>query len=273
MLEVSVEYLLSEYEGFLLDAYGVLVNSDHTLPGADQFLRELRRRGIPFRLISNDGSTTPEAKAKKWALRGLQVEPELLLTPWSVLGSGLSPISLNGKGCFLIGTPLSEEMLERAGGHLVETASELEVFLLADELLPDLMATCDRGLSLLVEAFRAGGEPQLVLVNPDLVYPSSTGFGLTAGAIALMFEAALKRLLGRNINFTRIGKPGPGLYTLGLEQMKLEASSVVMVGDQWETDILGARNAGVPSVLVGTGVGTFQKDDPEQMYLASLGTE
>lgn len=261
---------MDKYEGFLLDAYGVLVNSERTLPGANAFLAELRRREIPFRLVSNDGSTTPEAKAQRWGQRGLKVEPEFLLTPWSVLASELSPVDLQGKGCFVIGTPLSQVMLERAGGHLVERADRLEVFLLADELTSDFMAVCDRTLSLLIEAFRGGVEPQLVLVNPDLVYPSADGYGFTAGSIALMFEAALERVLGRAVRFVKVGKPGPELFELGLRDLGMPAEKVVMLGDQWETDIAGAQAAGIDAVLVGTGLGAVSEKDPEQMFLPDL---
>lgn len=270
MLEVTAEQLIDEFEGFLLDAYGVLVDSDRTLPGANQFLDKLRAAGKPFRLISNDGSTTPEAKARKWAARGLEIEAIDLLTPWNVLGSELSPVCLEGKGCYLIGTPLSAQMLSRAGGHLVDSAQELEVLLLADELLPNLMQVCDRGLSLVVDAYRSGREPELVLVNPDLVYPTSSGYGMTAGAIALMFEAALERLLERPLKFRRVGKPGVGLFRLGLRQLGLPPEQVVMLGDQWQTDILGAQRAGIPSVLVGTGVGAFIEAESTQRFMAKF---
>lgn len=270
MLEVTVSQLTDRYQGFLLDAYGVLVNSERTLPGANEFLGQLRQRGIPFRLVSNDGSTTPEAKAARWSERGLEVEPEFLLTPWSVLASEFSPLSLEGKGCHIIGTPLSEEMLLRAGGHLVDTADRLEVFLLADELTVDFMASCDRALSLLTEAFRSGAEPQLVLVNPDLVYPSGEGFGFTAGAIALMFEAALERILGRPVTFVRVGKPGPELFLLGLKELGLQADQVVMLGDQWETDLAGAKAAGIHAALVGTGLGQPRSDGGDWLYLPNL---
>jgi HAD superfamily hydrolase (TIGR01450 family) len=262
--------LLERYDGFLLDAYGVLVNSESTLPGANRFLQRLRQAGKPFRLISNDGSTTPEAKSAKWARRGLTVEAEYLLTPWSVLASSFSPLDLSGKACHLIGTTLSAEMLRRAGGHLTDEAEELDIFILADEMTPDFMKACDRALSLIVEAHRAGREPRLVVVNPDLVYPSAGGYGFTAGAICRMFEAGLERILGEPTTFLRIGKPGPELFELGVEQLGMSKQRVAMLGDQWETDIEGASGAGVDSVLVATGIGLKEDASGEQMVLEDL---
>lgn len=270
MKKTSVHQLLDRFDGFLLDAYGVLVDSRRPLPGANDFLRELERRGKPYRIISNDGSTTPEAKLARWAARGLQVNDGALLTPWTVLGSCFSPLELSGRKGFVLGTALSEEMFRRAGGIPVTEGELPEVLLVADEMTPDFMARCDLGLTLVVDAFRQGMKPELVLVNPDLVYPSGQGYGFTAGAICLMFEAALERLLGREVSFTRVGKPGTELFEMGLEELGLERERVVMLGDQWATDVAGARAAGLASVLLTTGLGEPDPAYPEQMILESL---
>ncbi len=278
---VTLEELCEKHEGFLLDAYGVLVDSDSVLPGADAFLRQLAATGKPYRVISNDASTTPEVKVKRWSDRGLSVPADHLLTPWHLLGAPClptdtddGPFSLKGRGCYLIGSSLSREMLHRAGGHLVESYEELEFFLIADETDPQVWLQCDRGLSLLERAYRAGRDPQLLLVNPDLVYPSQTGFGFTAGSIALMYEAALMRLFGVERRFVPVGKPQSHLFELGLRHLGIERSQVAMVGDQLETDVAGALEVGVTAVLIGTGVTTLSHDvhqrEPRALHLESL---
>jgi len=269
-MDVSVDEILDKYDGFLLDAYGVLVDSERTLPGAGEFLNTLRRRNKPFRVISNDGSTTPEAKVLKWMRRGLEVEAEQLLTPWSVLASEFAPVSLAGKRCHVLGTELSVEMLRRAGGQVTDSPEELDVFILADEMTPNFMEACDKALSLFVHAGELGRDPKLLLVNPDLVYPTSRGYGLTSGAIAKMFESGLQRITGESLAFQSVGKPGPGLFQLGLSELGLPRERVLMLGDQWDTDILGADRAGVPSALVTTGIGSASRADAEQMVLHGL---
>lgn len=264
---ITSSQLIDRYQGFLLDAYGVLVNSEETLPGASQFIRRLRDGGKPFRVISNDGSTTPEAKVEKWKSRGLEIRAEELLTPWSVLASEFSPVGLKGKACLVLGSALSKEMLKRAGGRLVEEEETPDVFILADELAPDFMSACDRAFSRVIEAVRSGRPPELILANPDLLYPSGDGYGLTAGAIRLMFEAGWERLLGTPFQFQSVGKPGPGLFHLGLQSLGLPKDGVVMLGDQWDTDIVGAEQLGIDSVLLTTGLGKPDTSRPEQMIL------
>lgn len=254
MTLTTPDELCQRFDGFLFDAYGVLVDSDKTLPGAQAFIERLRALNKPFRVISNDASTTPQAKVERWAARGLFLEPEELLTPWQVLASADTPLSLEGMGCFLIGTPLSRMMLWSAGGELVDTAKSLDALIIADEVDEHVLHRCDEALTLVSQAITLGREPKLVLVNPDLIYPTARGFGFTSGSLALMFEAALERLFGRPFKFWPVGKPEPYLYHLGLSQLKLPPERVAMIGDQLETDVRGARAAGIAAVLIGTGI-------------------
>jgi ribonucleotide monophosphatase NagD (HAD superfamily) len=55
------------------------------------------------------------------------------------------------------------------------------------------------------------------------------------------------------IKATYIGKPNPYVFDITLESMALDPAEVLMVGDRMSTDIIGARQAGIPSVLVKTG--------------------
>jgi len=51
-----------------------------------------------------------------------------------------------------------------------------------------------------------------------------------------------------------IGKPSRLMFELALEMAGCRPEDAVMVGDQEETDIVGARNMGITSVIVKTGV-------------------
>jgi ribonucleotide monophosphatase NagD (HAD superfamily) len=51
-----------------------------------------------------------------------------------------------------------------------------------------------------------------------------------------------------------IGKPSPRIFRLALERLGEKAARAVMIGDQIETDLLGAHRAGVRTILVLTGV-------------------
>jgi ribonucleotide monophosphatase NagD (HAD superfamily) len=58
---------------------------------------------------------------------------------------------------------------------------------------------------------------------------------------------------------TYIGKPNPFAFELTLQSMQLSKHQMLMVGDRVETDIRGAHDFGMRSVLVRTG--EFNEDD------------
>jgi HAD superfamily hydrolase (TIGR01450 family) len=95
---------------------------------------------------------------------------------------------------------------------------------------------------------RAGAA--LVGVYGGAVYMSDEGPALSAGPIvkALEFASGKRAVM--------IGKPSPRMFQLALRLAEEKAGHAVMVGDSIETDVLGARRAGVHSILVLTGVET-----------------
>ena len=96
--------------------------------------------------------------------------------------------------------------------------------------------------------------PHLVLPNPDVIYPEGEGFGFASGGVALMFEAAmaLRYPAGNGFVFDRLGKPHPAMFEEAFRRSGTR--DAVMIGDTPGTDIKGANQVGIASVLMGTGV-------------------
>ena len=65
------------------------------------------------------------------------------------------------------------------------------------------------------------------------------------------FIAALEFAAG--VEATLIGKPSRDFFTLAASSMGLKPDEVLMVGDDIESDIKGAQDAGMKAVLVKTG--------------------
>jgi HAD superfamily hydrolase (TIGR01450 family) len=60
------------------------------------------------------------------------------------------------------------------------------------------------------------------------------------------------------VDFKIFGKPSKEFFFQALGKLGLKADECVVVGDDLESDIMGAKNAGIKSVLVRTGK---EKDD------------
>lgn len=246
--------LMDRYDAILLDAYGVLVNLDGALPGASLWIDELNRRGKPYWLVSNTAARLPESAAARYQGFGLAIPAERILSSGMLLGPYFAEHGLAGKRIRLLGPADSVRYAELAGGVVVGAGEDFDALVVADQAGFDFVESVDEVLSRLFAKFDAGREVPLILPNPDLVYPTGRGCGITSGAVAVMMEAALQRRYPERagLGFVRLGKPYPELFEAA---MRLAGSrKVLMVGDQLETDILGANRVGIDSALVPGGI-------------------
>ena len=67
-------------QGYLIDMDGVLYRGTEIIPGADSFIRQLRLRDIPFRLLTNNSQRTRRDVAAKVARMGIEVEEQHIFT-------------------------------------------------------------------------------------------------------------------------------------------------------------------------------------------------
>jgi HAD superfamily hydrolase (TIGR01450 family) len=284
---IHIADLLDRHAGVLLDVYGVLFDARGPLPGAAALLAELDRRGTPYRIVTNDASRSQTTYAARFASHGITVAPERFVTSGSLLPDYIRTHGLVGARTLVLGTTDSVAFA-RAGGAIALTlpaaasgprrpadtnhnddtepvglpfveGDDVDAIAICDDDGFDFLRGVELALSAIVRAVEAGKTPALILPNPDLVYPKGGGeLGFTAGAIALLLEAALaRRFPGRTLRFVHLGKPEPLLFTTAARQLGLPTERLVMIGDQLETDIAGARAAGCACALL-AGVSSWE---------------
>jgi 4-nitrophenyl phosphatase len=106
--------------------------------------------------------------------------------------------------------------------------------------------------------------------NSDDTFPTERGLIHGNGAIL----AALTTASG--VSPIVIGKPEPHLYRMAMRRLGTQPSETAALGDRLETDILGAVRAGMPSILVLSGVATFadlEKATPKPTWVFAGLTE
>lgn len=248
--------LFERFEVLLLDAYGVLVHHGGALPGAAELIATLNARGKRYFILTNDASRSNQTSAARFSEMGLAIEAGQIISSGGLLARHFARHDLGGRSCVVLGPDDSRQLVRAAGGVLVAPGGDAEVLVVCDEVGYAFVETVDRALSALFARLDAGRPVTLVLPNPDLVYPKGAGqsYGITAGCIACIFEAALaQRYPDRDgLRFSRLGKPNPPIF----EEAARRAGTrdLVMVGDQLGTDIKGANDFGIPSALVRTGL-------------------
>jgi glycerol-1-phosphatase len=273
---ISIKRLIDQYTVLLFDAYGVLVHTSGAIDGAPELIAELNERAKPYYILTNDASKLPETAAEKFRRLGMPIAPERIITSGALLKDYFAKHELKGSRCIVLGPDDSLRYVMSAGGRVVTAGDDFDVLVIADDAGFPFLETVDVVISALFHKLDRQEKVHLVLPNPDLIYPKDRGqFGITSGAIALIIEAALEQRYPQGVQprFQRLGKPHPAIFSEALS--RCGTRDMVMIGDQLGTDILGANDFGIDSVLVGTGVTASKgaavcKDHPPTYYMASI---
>ena len=92
------------------------------------------------------------------------------------------------------------------------------------------------------------GGARIVATHSSRLYMYKTGPAIATGPLVKAIEYA------SSSRATVIGKPSPLMFAIALERAGCSKRDAVMIGDQIDTDIKGAANAGIDSILVTSGV-------------------
>lgn len=249
----SIYDIIDHYDAIWFDAWGVLCDGRHTMPGASQLLAHLDERRVPWRILTNDASSTLAQSTARFIQMGFPITAAQIISAGSVLAHYFDQADLRGARSVVLGPEGSVACAQEAGATLVPRHEDFDVLLVMDEGGFPFLEGINQVLTSLFRALDAGRTPHLLLPNPDVIYPVGGGtFALTAGGIAAFFEAALLARYGTPMPFTRLGKPFPPMFEAAAQQTRGER--VLMVGDQIPTDIRGANGFGVDSALLLGGV-------------------
>lgn len=231
---------LSLIRAVLFDMDGVLYRGKQVLPGVRDLLAFLDVRGIGYACVTNNASMTPGQYEDKLADMGITMPTQRVLTSALITAHHLRSVYPRGTGVLVVGMRGLREALF-GDGHFVEDLTSPE--LVVQGVTFDLTYTILKDAAL---AIRRGA--RYVATNPDRTFPSEEGLIPGAGAIMAALVAAT------DVTPLVIGKPAPTMFLVGAEMLGADPQHTLMIGDRLDTDIAGANSAGMPSILVLTGV-------------------
>lgn len=239
--------------GYLIDMDGVLYRGSELIPGADRFVEQLRRRNIPFRLLTNNSQRTRRDVTAKLARMGIEVEDSNVFTCAMATARFLARQKPRGTA-FVIGE----------GGLL--TALHQNGYAVVDHE-PDFVVVGEGrtfNLELVEAAVRMiNGGAKLIATNLDPNCPTQNGLRPGCGAMVAMLEIAT------GVKAFSVGKPSPVMMRTARKELGLATEETTMIGDTMETDILGGVQLGIHTVLVLSG-GTHSEDLPHYAYQPEL---
>ncbi len=219
----------------LIDLDGVLYVEDEPVAGARAAVERLRAGAIALRFVTNTTAHSRDHTLAKLDRLGFAVGPEELITP-----AALAVRHCRRRGHRRVALVMNEEVKRDFAG-LEETAEGCEAVIIGD--LGDAF-----GYDVLNRAFRAVMDgAELIALQKNRYWLRADGLALDAGP----FVAAIEYAAGREALV--VGKPARAFFAAALAGIPAAAHEAVMVGDDVESDIGGALDAGLQAILVRTG--------------------
>ncbi len=249
----DLEALASEFDVFILDAFGVLNVGDTAVPGAPERVAALSDLGKALFVLTNGATYDESAALDKYRRLGFAFEPRQIISSRSLLHGALERYP----GGFRWGVAAAPQSnLSALPGDLRPLAENrsayegVDGFVLLSSLFWDMAHQ-----ELLVASLLAKPRPVLV-GNPDLVAPREQGLSLEPG----FYAHDLADRTGIAPVF--FGKPYGNAFDevhrrLAAKGRIVPPQRIAMVGDTLHTDVLGGAAAGLQTVLV-TDHGLFR---------------
>jgi HAD superfamily hydrolase (TIGR01459 family) len=242
--------IASEYDGFVLDLWGVIHDGVNAFPHAVDCLTRLRDAGKKTLLLSNvprpndavrtmmrrmgieDALYTDVLTSGEAVRRALQTPPDAW---WSALGQRVYHLGperdrpvLEGLTLTTVQTPAEADFVLNTGPDDHRNPSDM------NEFEPTLRDCARHRLP-------------MICGNPDLEVIRGGVRVLCAGSLAMRYQA-----LGGDVR--SLGKPDPAIYPPVMEQLAMPKHRVLAVGDSLRTDIAGATSAGLSACWVLDGL-------------------
>ncbi|NUO60782.1 MAG: HAD-IIA family hydrolase [Hamadaea sp.] len=249
MSVTSAGRLVDAYDLVILDLDGVVFLIDRPIPGAVETVGRLRAGGVPVMFATNNASRRAGEVADLLSGMGVAASAAEVLTSAGAAAATLAGRFPADSPVLVVGAEALRDEVREAGLRLVEGADDKPVAVVQG-YGPEV------GWRQLAEAslaIRAGA--LWVATNTDRTLPSPRGPLPGNGSLVSVIATALDRKPD-----LVIGKPEPGLFETAARLTG--AQRPLVVGDRLDTDIAGARRAGVDSLLVLTGVSS--RADVEQ---------
>jgi glycerol 3-phosphatase-2 len=228
----------------LADLDGVIYTGKHAIPHAVESINSAQRN-IRVGYITNNASRTPASVAEHLNSLGLTVQAEdVVSSPQAAIKllAGLVPA---GSTILVVG---GEGLLDvvKAAGFVPTDSAEDKPAAVIQGFAPEV------GWRQLAEAAYAlardadGNGIPWVATNTDWTIPQERGIAPGNGTLVSAVHTAV------GILPVVAGKPERAIFDEATA--RFGASRPVFIGDRLDTDILGANRAGIPSIMVLTGI-------------------
>ncbi|MBU8880800.1 TIGR01457 family HAD-type hydrolase [Bacillus sp. FJAT-29790] len=231
---------MKKYKGYLIDLDGTMYRGTEQIHEAADFVKKLRDLDLPYLFVTNNSSRTPAHVAAK--LRGFSIHAEesQVFTSSQATANYIAEQKKDASA-YVIGeeglrTALSEKGLTFAEEHTDYVVTGIDRSISYEKL------------SIACLAVRNGAV--FISTNGDIAIPTERGLVPGNGSLTSVITVSTQT------KPIFIGKPESIIMEQALQVLGTKKEETLMVGDNYDTDILAGMNAGLDTLLVHTGVTT-----------------
>ena len=241
-LQKSTDSIAKDYDAALLDLDGVVYIGEDSIPGVIPALNSAHAQtGIALTCVTNNAARSSASVAAHLTDLGLAVGPDDVVTSAQAGAAELAKLVKPGALVFVCG---SRDLMHEV--QLVGLNPSQEFHLNYDAVINGYWP--DMPWRMLGQAAGIISNGAVwVATNMDLTIP--TKFGTSPGNGSMV--NGLINATGRKPDVVA-GKPQKPLMQASIE--RTGSKKPIVIGDRLDTDILGANNVGIDSLLVFSGV-------------------
>lgn len=229
---------MKTYKAYCFDLDGTVYRGSEGIPTAVSFIRKLQEQGIEPFYLTNNSSKTRKQLQSILAEMGVQAPVEHIFSS-ALATAKYVATNFQGKRVALIGSEGVRDAMAQEGIELTTEAPEVFVMGIDRQL----------NYSTLAEAsIHIQNGAKLIATNQDIKFPTERGFVPGNGSFA--------RLVGEvaGVKPIYIGKPSPLMLDVIAQEFRFVKEDMVMIGDNYDTDIQCGIQYGIDTIHVNTGV-------------------
>lgn len=226
------------YKGYLIDLDGTIYKGRERIPAGERFIQRLQEQEIPYLLVTNNTTRTPQMVQDMLAQQfNIQTPLETIYTATMATVDYMKDMN-RGQTVYVIGETGLKSAISEAGYIEDKENPGYVVVGLDSQVTYDMLATAT--LAIAKGALFIG-------TNPDLNIPTERGLMPGAGSLVALLEAATR------VKPVFIGKPNAIIMNKAMDILQVKRSEAIMVGDNYLTDIMAGIQNDIASLLVTTG--------------------
>ncbi|HTK00725.1 MAG TPA: HAD-IIA family hydrolase [Bordetella sp.] len=220
----------------ILDLDGTLMREREVVEGAADLLRTYEDRYV---VVSNNSTHTAAQMARRLRLAGLTVLPDRLVLAGEMTIQYLRARHPDARVMLYASVGL-RRYAQQSGCHLVNENADIVVLALDKRFSYVVLERITRELT---------RGAQFIASNADASHPGPDGWVVPETGALMQAVMTSSGCEPAHV----VGKPGPAMFEEGLRRLGRPREEVVVIGDNPDTDALGAVRAGLRYLLVGDG--------------------